>query len=1114
MKKFQPSINIVYDIGRPELFDQFVPNMNQIDILTEILQGIIEQKQQAHLMIGPYGAGKSMVGALAASLVSARKNSKDVKNFLQNVKTVNPESFELIDAALVQKEVKWVPVAITGKYGDFDQILLDSIVNELRKQDIFVSLKGDSEQILKTVALWKREYPNTYKKLEDYARRIHTELPEMLSYIESGDEEHILEFKKMYPHLTSGAVFSSASTISFTEQMNHILEQLKGKKIGLFIVYDEFGRFLQTVHQSAIYQTMQSLQDLAEMSNRSSNLGLLFITHTGLRQYAASNNNLSRSELERVEKRFADHRLESDPSLFYRSAFKVLEATREGEGGSLFLLKDIDYLRNEIIKFNLFPDMKPSEIDGAILEGCQPIHPLTIRMLPVLSNILGQNDRTLYTFLAEAEQKSEVASWYYADRLFDYFYPDESTFYLIEDLKFYRLAMSYRLIEESKRIVKMITLMNIANRPFSITKPFLQFALGMSAEKVDYAINELTNARLIRFNRFADSYELYSGSIVEFEELYQEFSQSVILNDEKRIMAIDQLFLNKYYLPHAYNSKKSMTRFIEAKFSWHDQVSSIQSTGDGLIVYILYRNSEEYQDLIKLVKEDKKENILFCIPSLNVELLQEKIDQYLLLNMILSDREKLKEDENLKSEIEIRIENVKYDIEQILKPIQQFDPDTLRWIFQGEERMPFASKEELEAFLSDWMNQRFEHTLEVRNEGFNKRTITTMQKKAAISILSMLLKPDFNGEMNISGYGPDYLIYATLLKNQRYDINNLDELENPELKRMREDLIKHVQSHSRGRITDLYQILLDVPYGMREPLVPILTVALLKDMWDQMAFYANDFYVSEMNAELLYEILEQQVDFYEYEMYKLSESTTNALKIINDVFFDLQQAVQPVIIFGALTEWLRKLPRYTQITEDQSQDVLLFKAAIRHSETDPLEAAYRIEKLLVGKNAKAWLLQLKSELEQHLVQQRKNLENDVSNILGVISWSDWINENQRLIQQQPVLSNITKKIKNEEDWLSYLIEKTVGAHLKDWSDITYDSFLSSVKQLAASQEGSDVIKIMTNDQTVMKLQEVELSVKGKTVYSNVSRIVQAGGRTMSNEEVKYIMYKILTELDQ
>ncbi|WP_100401885.1 hypothetical protein [Bacillus sp. FJAT-42315] len=1117
MSRFQPSINIVYDIGKAELFDQFVPNLNQLDIIEKVLSGVLDDQRHSHLLIGPYGAGKSMVGALITSLLSARKKSKDVKSFLDNVSTVSPDFLKNITSNLELKKMRWIPIAITGKSGDFEKIILDSILSNLKKQDITISLKGDSEQILKTVALWQREYKFTYKHLEEYCHRIDISLEEMLKKIKAGDEELIIEFKKMYPHLTSGATFISEADSTFSEQIDHILKQLNSKKVGLFIVYDEFGRFLQTVNQAAIYQTMQSMQDLAEMANRVHNMGLLFITHTGLKQYASANNSLSKSELERVEKRFQDHRLESDPAVFFRSAFKILESVRRENSGNLFLYKDIDELKGDIIKYNLFPEMSPSEIDGAILEGCQPIHPLAIRLLPVLSNVLGQNDRTLYTFLTHLDEDLFSTTWYYADRLFDYFYPDESAFYLIEDLKFYRLAMTYQLSEEAKRLVKLVTLLNIINRPFSINSSFLSFALGLSEKIVSAAIEQLIEFKLIRYNRFSASYELFSGSIVEFESIFKEFKSSIVISDTRRLNYVDRIFNDKYYLPLAYNSEKSMTRYIEAKFSWKEQLDTLEINGDGTLVYLMYRDIDEYHSLITRLKEEKRQNILFCIPKLNVEELHSKVDELVILDTILHDKEVMQEDENLKSEVELRIENVRYDIEQLLLPLSQFDTDLLVWFFNGEELKPFGSKQSLETFLSKWMYKRYPYTLEVRNEAFNKKTVTSVQKKAAISILEQLVKPEFDGKFSIQGFGPDYLIYATLLKNQQYDLSNLHALKNENLHRLREALVKYVQSNERGKILDLYNILLNEPFGMRAPLVPILTVALLKDYWNQMAFYANDFYVTEMSAHLLYEILEQRVEFYEYEIYQLSDETTKTLEALNEVFFQNELPTQPVVIFDSLTSWLRGLPRYTQITNNQCNDIIAFKEAIRHSETDPLEAAYRIEQILRDRSKIEQLSEMKTTMEEFLDCSYNELEASIGEIFKITSrkeWLRWFDINIEMVRNNPVLLGVMNSMKNQEDWLEYLIEKTVGVRLKDWSDITYDSFFMSVKQLLQISDESSVVKIVTGDQTILKIKEVEMSVKGKTVYNNLNRIVQAGGRTMSPDEVKYILYKILTDIEK
>ena len=55
---FQPSINIVHDVGNFTLFEQYVPNIKQLDIMDDVLSNVLLEEQRANLLVGPYGAGK------------------------------------------------------------------------------------------------------------------------------------------------------------------------------------------------------------------------------------------------------------------------------------------------------------------------------------------------------------------------------------------------------------------------------------------------------------------------------------------------------------------------------------------------------------------------------------------------------------------------------------------------------------------------------------------------------------------------------------------------------------------------------------------------------------------------------------------------------------------------------------------------------------------------------------------------------------------------------------------------------------------------------------------------------------------------------------------------
>lgn len=1115
MHKFQPSINISYDFQKDNLLTQFVPNQKQLSIIQRVLETVTNanENMNSHLLIGPYGAGKSMVGAIISNLMMSRRNGKTLKSFYANVAQIDQEQSEFLENLIRSKDKRWIPVAIVGHSGKLAEVILQNTVEALKKEGISFSLKGEEDQIIQTIKNWRMNYQSTYSNLEKLCAQDNQSLDTLVAQIKAGSKEAIDLFKKYYTILTSGASLIVTTKTTELEQLEYILKQLKKQKVGLFITYDEFGRFLQLLDKSQTYKAMQEMQDLAELSNRLDNLGILFITHSGLRQYAEKNS-FSKSELERVEKRFSAHYLESDSSLFYRSAFKVLGRQEEVKTPSLFLQNDIERYKIDIAKFNLFPEMSAQEIDGTILEGCQPIHPLTIYLLPQLSNILGQNERTLYMFLSQFDGEFDETKWYYADELFDYFYSDETLYYRIEELKQYRFAVSYGVSDNALRLIKLLTLLENFKGKFLVQEDLISFGLGISMDDAKKVIEELLQVKLLRYNRISGSYEMYTGSIIEIDDLIKQYRLKIKDDDLLRAQPLKELIKNKYYLPLTYNSDKSMTRYIEVDFYFNlDSVDNVHVSADGEMSVLLL-GEDELDDVLSLAKYSKGfSDRIFIGFVLDKHELVEKIDEYRTLIHMLNDKVLLKSDEQLESEIGYRIENLIFEIRQYLSPLENFSSKQLTWYSDGKEIGNIDSRFALESFLSNWMNNRFSQTLEVRNEGFNKQRVSKVQRNAAISVLDKLMKSRLIEEIEIEGFGPDYLIYVSILKNNHLNPFELTNLDSTILQDMRESLLNYIETSDRGNLLTLMKILQKEPFGMRKPTVPILTVSLLKDYWHQLSFYANGLFVEEMNAELLYSILEQEAGFYEFEFYKLDEQVRQTILKVNDIFFDNSFEEHPVQLFSKLRRWLRQLPRYTQITSNQSSYLIDFKDIIRYSEIDPMDAANRLSQLI--KQTGLAFSDVKEELESHLALTKNELRSKVKSILAIDNdLESWMDSNRELVSKNPILFEVIHSMDQGEDWLALLIRKTVGVRLDEWSDVTLDSFDSSVRRLVVVSNSEETIRVVTNNQTTIEIQKMDLSVKGKTIFNNVQRIVKSSGRTMQAEEVKFILYKLLEELEK
>lgn len=1096
MSIYQPSINIKYDIGKTELFEMFVPNTSQLSIIAAILEGILQGERKSHTIVGPYGAGKSLVGALTGTLLQANKRSKITKQFIEDVKVVTPSMQAVYEELLLKTKERWIPVAITGKSGDFEELIITAIVEQLGEQEITITMQTEAKQMLAVIDRWRELYPPTYERFIQLLTPI-TPIESFRQALLDEEQDAMTLFKQYYSELTAGAQFIATHEVPFIEQIQNISQQLKRKKIGVVIMFDEFGRFLQGVAPDDVSLTMQAIQDLAEYINRSPNMGLITITHTGLQQYFA-NTAFDKEELDRVIKRFVEHRLESDSATFYRAAHKMLVTKKTYAISQEYIEQEHIY----IAKYNLFPEMTPEEREGAIIKGCYPVHSLAISMLPSLSNALGQNDRTLYSFLANFSKIETDEQRYYLDELFTYFYPDQSILYSVEDLKYYRLAASYQMSKESIAIVKVMTLLNLVNSPFLIDESFLSYALGITNKETQDAIRDLEKMKLLRYNIFAETYELYAGSAIDIKTVCEERKQITPITVQQREAVLTKTLPTLFYLPYEYNSLKAMTRYITNQVKINPVEPLTSKTLDGELIYALFTDATRKKHFVEKLKNDASIGMLYCVSQVASTTFMSKVDDYLILEQLIDDKELLAQDANVKVELAIEIQSKRYEIKKEIDKLQQFTLNK-EWYSEGQQLPAFTSQMALENWLSQKMFERFAQTPVIYNEMFNKENIPNVQRKAAIKTLDAILAEDFDGTFETKGFGPDYLLQATVLKRQGYNSEDFSTLTS-ELKEIRKRLLTYLAEHPKGKIIDLYAILLGKDFGIRPPLVPLLVGALLKDKWGEMVFDSNGFAVYTLTAESLYEILEQNVTMYEYEVYQLSDEDKEILKELNELFFSTAAILPPNRLFNKLILWLRKLPKFTQISMQQSENTILFKEAIRVSEVDSLDALKKIKTLSMEQ-----LQHVKEELENFIPYIKEILKEQAIEVLGL--YNENINELEAAVLHSPDFAKIVEMWKLEEEWLDYSIKKLASIGLEDWSDVTHETYLSTLTQLKKVPEDDDAIRIVVGEQVVNTVTEYELSTKGKVIYNQVSRIIGAGGRTLHPDEVKYILFKVLQE---
>ncbi|MET3320336.1 UNVERIFIED_ORG: hypothetical protein ABIC97_003436 [Peribacillus simplex] len=1137
---FKTSVNIKFDLGKKEFINRYLATPSHAESLLGLLGGFTGKEIRSHIIIGPYGTGKSLIATVVAGLVSKKVDKRTFNALSKKFNKVHDDIFdELLEVNNI--ETTYLTVALNGNEGRFRQSVLNSIIRTINENKINITLPGQNGKIIQTVDLWSQQFPTTFRAFKKILKDKGKDIDTWRLGVLNQEKEEIDWFIDIFPSLTSGSEFVVDYKESFIDQIKFVLHELEKKNIGLFIAYDEFGRMLQTIEPHLVHETMQDLQDLAELTNNTAdNLHLLLITHRNLAQYLGLLNEEFKNEFQRIEKRFRTYYVESDRFTFIRIVDSYLNDVNSNR---LIKNENIPDLVDQLRKYPLFPELNQQEVEKIIIEGTYPIHPVTLYLLPYLSSFFGQNERTLFTFLESSEtggltnHLNKNDGYYLPSHLFNYFFPSlhevDTSSDGYEAMKIYKsiIQKAPSLLEDKNNldVIKFITLWEMAGlqSKFKLTTDFLQFALNKTRNELTNVLTKLSSIKAIRFNRVLGYWELMEGSSFFIEELIKERRPFIKLNNNLRESILKSLLTKRFFLSNDYNDEKSMTRYAEIEFlfsseilqneSWREKYKESKKS-DAIVFYIILESLNDLEYVKEKIKDSSEEYFIYCISKYSYSPIDEQVTELVVVNQLLNDVELLKEDKYLKEELILWREDLDFSIRDFIDKYTSYSSDCL-WLYKNDE-MTLHSEIALEQLLSNIMFENYSLTPEVRNDSFNRRKINNMQRKAGYTVLDKVINNYTEPCLSIEGQGPDYLIYATVFKNNNFDIGSLDNISTIELKELRGRLVNYLESNPTSSLSDLSNILQREPFGIRSPLIPIFVVSLLRDRWDQLMFYRNDMYIAGVTSEILYKMFEEANE-YKYVYYKFDQQYEEFFLSLENTFSHYENDLiknKPKFIRlnNAMLSWLRSLPRYTQTTSKLNENILWLKEIIRKSEINPQETFRKLYERY-NNNIDVLLLE-KKEIEGAYSEFKKVLCHEVFKIVGVVSFDQlhsWVQDNNAEVKKKNKFVKSIMNLDQLENWIEEFAYSYLGIELLNWSDITTEMFL---RQIKSDFQDTSIHKRNTGNQIeiqyngiVKTLNKVSLSTKSETIYKNVERMIRNAGRNVPKEEVEYLVYSLLDQ---
>ena len=270
---FSRSTNIEFDYkDSTKLNNIFITSKFGQEIVN-LLNSILDEnsRQRVKVLSGSPGLGKSTFALFAANLVS-KKNPRIIKKkiLLNNNEKKIIYLFELFQRS---KKTKLLPVFLNGYMGNIEDAFVDKLylaLTEIGLDKQFNDIaKNISKDQLSIVQKWKKSFPEIYDR---YCLLLDRECETPASFekkLKKGKIETRDFFELIYSEITGGASSSNgrSDVIGLYKKCTELLKE--NGYAGIYIVYDEFGKYLEKgVHNPSLLN-VQFLQDFAEYCDRS-----------------------------------------------------------------------------------------------------------------------------------------------------------------------------------------------------------------------------------------------------------------------------------------------------------------------------------------------------------------------------------------------------------------------------------------------------------------------------------------------------------------------------------------------------------------------------------------------------------------------------------------------------------------------------------------------------------------------------------------------------------------------------------------------------------------------------------------------------------------------------
>jgi hypothetical protein len=925
-ERFHRSVNIAADYRCSWAFDEYIITSLSRGVVLRISQGLKESGEgRAWSITGPYGAGKSAFALFMAQILGFPP-SDDAR---ESLRTRDPQLLEdLLSTVPGLREGGFVVVPVVGGREPISWSLLDGLIT---------SLSAQAEQL---------------EGLEGYI-------------------DSLLDLRQ---RARQGDLIPAGRIMEVVEDLAHTVRSSVPSALGILIIYDELGRALE---HAALYPDQGDvgvLQTLAELAARSARtpIGLVTILHQAFEHYAANLSALQRREWAKVQGRFEDIGFLASPGELLGMIDRAINLVASASELEAMVVSETQQAET----LGLLPTDLVTDSGRQVLAGCAPLHPTVALVLgPLFRSRLSQNERSLFAFLTsgephgfqeylreEAWSDNAYLPFYRLDRLYDYVstalgnvlytQPQGKRWAEIEDA-LHRLPEDS--LEVEARVVKTVGLLGLLGdqRDLKASAEVLGYALAnghdVDGTDVQGALARLQHLGIIVHRRFKDAYSLWEGSDIDLDECYERGLSHI--DRAESVAALLQSYgdIKPYVAKRHLHDSGTFRYFVSwtIDFEELDTVSSRSLAGaDGAVVFIVGTGGVPTDKVVSEVKlfsaqlrSPAREVLLFAVPD-GVQGIREALEETMAWEWVAHNTPELEGDSVARRELAARRlaahDRLRRTTERCFEPVLGYR--TCTWVRAGDE-LVFRSARDLRAVFSDASDEAYWAAPIVKNELVNRSKLSSAAAAARRNLVERMITRPTQPMLGMDGYPPEMSMYLSVLQE-----SGIHHAEGPtwvfgppleedpcgvtQVWKAMDAFLGTTIAEPRA-VTEVYKLLKEPPFGMREGILPIYLVAALIHWQAEVAVYEEGVFIPQLDTPACERLMRVPQRF-SVQRFPFDDARALMLKQYSEL---LTGAVDPrsvTILTGVrpIVSFANQLPGYTRLTGSLSHEAKAVRDAL------------------------------------------------------------------------------------------------------------------------------------------------------------------------------------------